>query len=293
MNSSEIIKKIRELEIRTNREVDEVIGGAYHSVFQGRGIEFDEVREYTSDDDSRDIDWNVTARMNAPYVKKYTEERELTVMLLVDISGSQFFGSCGVTKRESVIEAAAMLTFSAIRNHDKVGLMLFSDQVELYLPPRSGRKHALRLLREVLAHENNSLQTNIDRALKECRNLLKKRSVVFLLSDLMAEVDSFEVALRLLNRRHDVVALRSFDPAERNLPSLQAVNFEDLENGEVFYASGGNAEAADFVLVAEACRMERQQLCRRCGVDLIELNTLESPLKAMVNFFRQRRRRRR
>ncbi len=293
MEPAEIIRKIRELEIRTNREVDEVIGGAYHSVFQGRGIEFSEVREYTYGDDSRDIDWNVSARMNAPYVKKYTEERELTVMLLVDVSASQFFGSSGMAKRDTAIEAAAMLAFSAIRNNDKVGLMLFSDQIELYLPPRSGRKHGLRLLREVLAHDNRDIKTNIDRALRECRNLLNKRSVVFVISDLIADPTSYETSLRLLNQKHDVVFMRTGDPAESRFPVTTAMNFEDIETGERVYGSGGAHQAANFAEQAAVLRQKQLSACRMSGVDTIELSTQESPLLPMVKFFRQRHRRRR
>lgn len=198
----ELAKQIRLLEIRTNRAVDEITGGAYRSVFKGRGIEFEEVREYTPEDDVRDIDWNVSARMGSPYIKKYVEERELTVLLLVDVSASGAFGSAEKSKRRTAAELAALLAFSAGRNGDKVGLLMFSDRIELYVPPRSGRSHTLRLIREMLAFRPQSGGTDIDLALRESAQLLKKRSVVFLLSDLIDRKE-FETSLKLLNRRHD------------------------------------------------------------------------------------------
>ena len=227
----ELTKQIRLLEIRTRRAVDEIIGGAYRSVFKGRGIEFDEVREYTQDDDVRDIDWNVTARMGSPYIKKYVEERELTVLFLVDVSASGAFGSSEKSKRRTAAELAALLAFSAGKNGDKVGLMMFSDKIELYVPPRSGSRHTLRLIREMLAFEPASAGTDIDLALKECAKLMKKRGIVFLLSDLIAE-KSFESSLKLLNRRHDVVALQISDPVEQSWPTARPVVIEDAESGK-------------------------------------------------------------
>jgi len=202
------------LEIRTNRAVDELIGGAYHSVFKGRGIEFDEVREYTPDDDVRDIDWNVTARMNAPYIKKYVEERELNVMLALDVSASGAFGSCARTKRERAAEIAALLAFSAAGNGDKAGLLLFSDRRELMLPPKSGRKHALRMIRDMLAFEPQGRGTDIVHAIEDLNRFLTKRSVVFLISDFLGGGE-YEKPLKILNKRHDVIAVRLRDRAEK------------------------------------------------------------------------------
>ena len=219
----EIAKQIHLLDIRTNRVVDEITGGAYRSVFKGRGIEFDEVREYTPEDDVRDIDWNVSARMGSPYIKKYIEERELTVLLLVDVSASGAFGSAEKTKRRTAAELAALLAFSAGRNGDKVGLMMFSDRIELYVPPKSGRRHTLRLIREMLAFEPASPGTDIAMALRETAQMLKKRSVIFLISDLISE-ESFEASLKILNRKHDCIALQIFDPVEHRLGTLRRLH---------------------------------------------------------------------
>lgn len=291
MDPAELLKKVRRLEIRTNREVDEAVGGSYKSVFQGRGIEFDEVREYSPGDDSRDIDWNVTARIGAPFVKKYTEERELTVMLMVDVSASGCFGISGTTKRERAVEAAAILALSAIRNHDKVGLMLFSDSVELFLSPRNTRRHGLRVIRELVAHEAESKRTDIDLALRECRNLLSQRSVVFVLSDLIDGRD-FSKSLRVLNNRHDVVVLRLSDPGELSLPKLPGFTVEDSETGELLEFPGGRAAAERYRAAAAELAAARAQVCAKAGVDMVEIAADRDALRPMIDFFRHRRRRR-
>ncbi len=286
----ELAKQIRLLEIRTNRVVDEITGGAYRSVFKGRGIEFEEVREYTPEDDVRDIDWNVSARMGSPYIKKYIEERELTVLLLVDVSASGAFGSAEKTKRRTAAELAALLAFSAGRNGDKVGLLMFSDRIELYVPPRSGRSHTLRLIREMLAFRPRSGGTDIDLALRESAQLLKKRSVVFLLSDLIDRRE-FETALKLLNRRHDVVALQIFDPVEHRWPSALPVVVEDAESGELVRFGGGGRELARLEAKLEEARRERQELCRRARVDLVEIESGKEVLRPVIEFFARRRNR--
>ena len=285
----EILKQIRKLEIRTNRMVDEIIGGAYHSVFKGRGIEFDEVREYSSDDDIRDIDWNVTARMGVPYIKKYVEERELNVMLLVDVSGSSSFGSRDKSKRQLSVEIAAMLAFSAIGNNDKVGLMLFSDQVELYLPPRSGRKHVLRLIREMLAHQSSHSGTDLNFALQETIRILNKRSVVFLVSDFLDE--NYEVALKIANRKHDVIAVRVTDPCETAWPLHLDAMLEDAETGELVAFGGSARHQQTFAAAAAAEQAAQKKVCDRAKVDLIDLHCGEDPLRPLVEFFQRRRRR--
>ena len=213
MNTKDIIAQVRRIEIRTRRIVDDITAGAYHSVFKGRGIEFDEVREYTPEDDVRDIDWNVTARMGSPFIKKYIEERELTVMLAIDASASTAFGSKNKSKNEHAIEIASLLAFSAIRNNDKVGLLIFTDRNELYLPPRSGKTHGLRLIRELIARKSNGKGTDIAAALNNIMHLLKKRAVMFLISDFMDDKD-FSKRLMIANKRHDVIAVRILDPAE-------------------------------------------------------------------------------
>ncbi len=291
MEPGELLRQIRKLEIRTNRAVDEIIGGAYHSVFKGRGIEFDEVREYFEGDDVRDIDWNVTARTGKPYIKKYAEERELVVMLLVDISASENFGANGKTKKMSAVESAAMLALSAIRNHDKVGLMLFSDRVELYLAPRSGRHHGLRLIREMLAHEPAGKGTDIDLALREIRRILTKRSVIFLLSDLIDPEHNYETALKLTNRKHDVVAIRITDPIEQSCPVATGAVFEDAESGRQLVADGGPGLVHAYNIGAGQMLADQTSLCHRAGVDLIDLENGCDPLPPLRDFFRRRRRR--
>ena len=226
MLPAELARQIRLLEIRTDHLVEEITGGAYRSVFKGRGIEFDEVREYTTDDDVRTIDWNVSARMGSAYVKKFVEERELVVMLAVDLSASGDFGAAAKSKRQTAAELAALLAFSAGRNGDKVGLILFTDELELYLPPRAGRKHALRIIRELLAFQPHHRGTDIDGVLQETAKLMKKRGIVFLLSDLN-DPEKFQTSLKLLKLRQDVVAIELRDPVETDFPLDCPVVFED------------------------------------------------------------------
>ncbi len=286
----ELMKQIRLLEIRTNRDVEEIVGGAYHSVFKGRGIEFDEVREYTTDDDIRDIDWNVSARMNTPYVKRYIEERELNVMLLVDVSASGAFGSGEKTKRRTAAELAALLAFSAGSNGDKVGLLLFSDRRELLLPPRSGRTHTLRLIREMLAFTPQGRGTDIALALKEVGALLSKRSVIFLISDFL-DAGEYEKNLKVLNRRHDVVAVRLRDLAELHWPLTVPVTVQDAESGRLVSIGGGRRTAERLCAAAEAELHESSGICERAKVDLIDIRSGEDPLKPLIQFFNRRRRR--
>ena len=291
MLTSELIAQVRKIEIRTRRAVDEIIGGAYHSVFKGRGIEFDEVREYTDEDDIRDIDWNVTARMGGPYIKKYVEERELNVMLLVDVSASGAFGSSEKSKRRYAIETAALLAFSAIRNNDRVGLIMFSDQTELYLPPRSGRKHGLRLIRDLMAFEPERRKTNIDKVLQDTLKLLNKKTVVFLLSDLIDDND-FQKSLRIINRRHDVIAVRILDPLELKWPAGVSVSLEDAESGETTSFNARNRGLIKkFTDSAESWHDKSKSICEKARVDMIEMRCGEDLVKPLVNFFNKRRRR--
>ena len=231
-------------------------------MFKGRGIEFDEVREYTLSDDVRDIDWNVTARMGTPYIKKYVEERELNVMLLVDVSASGTFGSGDITKKEQAVETAALLAFSAIRNNDRVGLLMFTDKTELYLPPRSGRGHGLRLIRELLAFEPENKRTDINAALRDMTQTLKKKAVIFLISDLINDED-IEQNLKILNRRHDVISVRILDPLEREWPKSAGIMFEDAETGETSYFSGGKRPNATTVC-------ELRVSISRCGKRILQ-----------------------
>jgi uncharacterized protein (DUF58 family) len=289
MLPSELIKQVRKIEIRTRRVVDEIIGGAYHSVFKGRGIEFDEVREYTPEDDVRDIDWNVTARMGTPYIKKYVEERELTVMLLVDVSASGAFGSGDKSKRERAVETAALLAFSAIRNNDKVGLMLFTDQTELYLPPRSGRTRGLRLIRELMAYEPKRRGTDINAVLKNTMQLLHKRSVVFLISD-MLDNDGFEKSMKIVNRRHDLVAVRILDPLELRWPRSVSIMVEDAETGRNAAFDGSkNSGLEKFRTFAAGMHDGIKKSCDRAKVDVIDIRCGEDYVKPLVTFFSNRK----
>ena len=289
MLPAELAKQIRLLEIRTGRIVDEITGGAYRSAFKGRGIEFDEVREYTVDDDVRMIDWNVSARMGEPYIKKFVEERELTVLLLVDVSASGAFGSAEKTKRRTAAELAALLAFSAGNSGDKVGLLMFSDKIELYVPPRSGRRHTLRLIREMLYFTPQSKGTDIDLALRESLQLLSKKSVIFLLSDLNAP-NSFARSLKLLNRKHDVVALEVFDPVEHRWPVNLPVMVEDAESGELV-RFGGRRFLETLNAELESIRQQKKSVCRDARVDLVEIPSGGDVLKPVIDFFARRRNR--
>ncbi len=288
MLPAELFQKVRKIEIKTRRIVDEITGGAYHSVFKGRGIEFDEVREYTVNDDVRDIDWNVTARTGSPYIKKYVEERELTVMLLVDASASGAFGSGSISKREQAIEIAALLAFSAIRNQDRVGLLIFTDRTELYLPPRSGRSHGLRLIRELLAHRPEGTGTDINAALKNMVQALKKKAVIFLISDMIEEA-SFEKTLKIANKRHDVIAARIIDPLEVKWPQSAALMIEDAENGKTAFFPGRDTAALNaFAAAAGSYHDATVEMCRRAKVDMIDLRSGEDYVKPLIRFFKQR-----
>jgi uncharacterized protein (DUF58 family) len=231
MLPKEVIRKIRRIQITTSRLVNESLAGEYHSVFKGRGMEFDEVREYQHGDDIRTIDWNVTSRTGHPFVKRYVEERELTVMLLIDASASGLFGSAGKLKGEVAAEISALLAFSAIKNNDRVGAMLFTDRIEKFIPARRGSTHVLRVIREVLYHQPEGRGTRIQKALEHLNLVVRKRAVVFLISDLLDQ--GFEQSLKVANRRHDVVILQIVDPREQELPDVGIVELRDAETGEI------------------------------------------------------------
>src|SRR3972149_2636623 len=230
METKKLLKKVRQLEIRTRGVVNQVFSGEYHSVFKGRGMTFSEVREYQMGDDIRTIDWNVTARFDHPFIKVFEEERALTVMLLVDLSGSQFFGSEGELKRDVAVELSAILAFSAMKNNDKVGALLFSDQIEKYIPPRKGRSHALRIVRELISFEPKRPATSIKTALEYLNQVQKKRSIVFVISDFMDQ--GYEAALRIAGKRHDLIGISLLDPRENELPKVGLITFRDAETGQ-------------------------------------------------------------
>jgi uncharacterized protein (DUF58 family) len=298
----EILKKIRQIEIRTNRIVTETLAGQYHSVFKGQGMNFDEVREYQPGDEVRSIDWNVTARMNHPFVKKFVEERELTLMLVVDVSGSGRFGSQAQSKRELAAEIASVLAFSAIRNNDKVGLVLFTDEVEKFIPPRKGRKHVLRVIREVLFFEPQRRGTNLPGALDFANRMLAHKAIMVLVSDFLSpsaasptarDKRGFQTAIKQANRRHDLVAVQVTDRFELELPDLGRLIFEDAESGEVVEINTGNdATRNAFTLRQWKNQDELARMFRSAGVDAIQLRTDQPYGAALGRFFETREKRR-
>ncbi len=289
-SSQEILKKVRRIEIRTNRLVNESLAGEYHSVFKGRGMEFDEVREYTPGDDIRTIDWNVTSRMGHPYVKKFVEERELTVMLLVDASASGDFGTVGSTKRAMAAEVCALLAFSAIRNHDRVGLFIFTDREERYVPPRKGRNHVLRVIREVLTFQPIGKRTDLSLALESLARGVRRRSVAFIVSDFLSA--DYERALRLANRKHDLIALSLSDPREQDLPPVGILELEDAETGRrILVDTWDRRGIKQFAASARERAEARRRLFRRNEVDFVELSTASPYDIPLVKFFRERARR--
>ena len=231
MDTKELLKKVRKIEIKTRRLSDHIFGGEYHSTFKGRGMTFSEVRQYQFGDDVRNIDWNVTARYNEPFVKVFEEERELTMMLMVDVSGSELFGTVEQFKNEVVTEIAATLAFSATQNNDKIGLILFSDKVELYIPPKKGRSHVLRIIRELIEFQPESKQTNLAEALKFLTNVMKKKAIVFVLSDFIA--DDYHQTMKIVSGKHDVTGIRVYDKREEDIPNLGIVQMQDEETGEL------------------------------------------------------------
>jgi uncharacterized protein (DUF58 family) len=311
----EILKKIRQIEIRTNRLVSETLAGQYHSVFKGQGMNFDEVREYQPGDEVRTIDWNVTARMNHPFVKKFVEERELTLMLVVDVSGSGLFGSSGQSKRELAAEIASILAFSAIRNNDKVGLILFSDEVEKFIPPRKGRRHVLRVIREVLFFEPKRRGTDLNGALEFLLRVTPHRAIAVVISDFIGSpaeaktgqtrqlrpqmllLESLAQAsfamLRQANRRHDVVAVQIADRYELELPPLGRLVLNDAETGEVVEVNTGDArKRAAFAERQNRAQAELARLFRSAGIDAIQLRTDRPYGVELARFFENRERRR-
>ncbi|MBI2435937.1 MAG: DUF58 domain-containing protein [Candidatus Hydrogenedentes bacterium] len=290
MIPSEVMQQIRRIQIRTRRMVNEILAGQYESVFKGQGMEFKEVREYVPGDDVRSIDWNVTARTGHPHVKLLVEERELTVMLMVDASGSGRFGSVSRFKNALAAELCAVLAFSAIKNNDKVGLIIFTGDVELYVPPSKGSKHVLRVVRDILYFEPKGTGTSIPAALHYMNNVTKRRAVVFLVSDFMA--NDYELALRIANRRHDVVAVVVTDPREEHLPDVGLVSVRDAESGKETLVNTSDPEIRK-AYAAEARRrvQQREEIFRRTRVDAMQVRTDGSYIDEIYRFFRMRERR--
>ena len=287
MDTKELLKKVRKIEIKTRRLSDHIFGGEYHSTFKGRGMTFSEVRQYQFGDDVRNIDWNVTARTNEPYIKVFEEERELTMMLMADVSGSKLFGTQNQFKNEIVTEIAATLAFSATQNNDKIGLILFSDEIELFIPPKKGRSHVLRIIRELIEFKPKSKKTDVSQALKFLSNVMKKKAIVFMLSDFVA--DDYKQTLKISAGKHDITGIRIFDKHEESIPNLGMVQMEDEETGEL-------------LLVNTSSKKVRQNYSRfynekldyfkdafaKSGAGTIDCRVDESYVKKLLGYFKRR-----
>jgi uncharacterized protein (DUF58 family) len=287
MDTKELLKKVRKIEIKTRRLSDHIFGGEYHSTFKGRGMTFSEVRQYQYGDDVRSIDWNVTARYNEPFVKVFEEERELTMMLMVDVSGSEFFGTVDRFKRVVLTEISATLAFSALQNNDKVGLILFSGEVELFIPPKKGKSHVLRIIRELLEFEPQSHQTDISGALKFLSNVLKKKSIVFVLSDFMAS--DYDHNLRITGKKHDLTGIRVFDPMEEELPDLGMVSMKDAETGQIRWVNTHSRKVRE---AYSSHNMQQVTYFRetfaRAGCGQLDCRVDESYVKKLLGYFKRR-----
>ena len=291
MQTRELLKQVRHIEIKTRGLVNEVFSGEYHSVFKGRGMEFSEVREYQPGDDIRNIDWNVTARFSHPYVKIFEEERELTVMLLVDMSGSLIFGSVDKTKQQIAAELSAILAFSAMKNNDKVGLIMFTDRIEKFIPPRKGKSHVLRIIREVLSFEARGNMTDIKGALEYFNSAIKKRSITFLISDFIDE--GYERILKIVGRKHDLIGVVLSDPREIEFPPAGLIQFKDAETNQVRFIDTSDKRLRTFYNDFRKDIVDnRNSVFISGGIDKIEINSSESYIKPLVEFskFREKRR---
>ena len=292
MIPKEILKQIRRIQITTSRMVSDVFAGQYHSIFKGRGMEFDEVREYQPGDDIRSIDWNVTARAGRPFIKKFVEERELTVILLLDISKSSYFGTVNKLKSQVAAELCAVLAFSAIKNNDKVGLIAFTDEIEKFIPARKGLRHGLRIIREALYYKPKGRKTNISQALEYLNKVSRRRTVAFIVSDFYD--DNYEKALAIANKRHDVSAVTITDPKEINFPNLGVVALNDPETGNEFFIDTSNSSLRQkFYNNSAKLFEERKKIFDRLNVDTLSIHTDVPYEKTLFSFFRMRERRRR
>ncbi len=290
MLTKELLKQVKQIEIRTRGMVNEVFSGEYHSVFKGRGMEFAEVREYQVGDDIRSIDWNVTARFGHPYIKVFEEERELTVMLLVDLSGSLVFGSVEKTKQTIAAELSSILAFSAMKNNDKVGLILFTDRIEKFVPPRKGRSHVLRIIREVLSFEPRGNETDIRGALEYFHHTIKKKSIAFLISDFIDR--GYDRILNIVGKKHDLVGIILKDPRERELPKAGLIKFRDAETGRIrFIDTSSKNVRQNFLSTMQYHDKYRKDLFLKSGIDAINIDIGDSYVKPLVNFFKARERR--
>lgn len=287
MDTKELLKKVRKIEIKTRRLSDHIFGGEYHSTFKGRGMTFSEVRQYQFGDDVRSIDWNVTARYNEPYIKVFEEERELTMMLMVDVSGSALFGTNQQFKKDIITEISATLAFSALQNNDKVGLLLFTDEVELYIPPKKGKSHALRIIRELLEFSPKSRETSLGTALKFLTNVMKKKAIVFVLSDFMT--DDYLQSLRITGKKHDVTGIRVYDEKEEKIPNLGMVQMQDAETGTLQLV---NTQSKKVRMAYGKYYHERvayfQDTFTKSGCGMLSCRVDESYVKKLLGYFKRR-----
>lgn len=293
METAELLKKVRKIEIKTKGLSNQIFAGEYHSAFKGRGMAFSEVREYMFGDDVRNMDWNVTARLNTPYVKVFEEERELTVMLLLDLSSSRIFGTKTRTKRELMTEIAAVISFSASANNDKVGAIFFSDKIEKFIPPKKGRSHLLRIIRELLEFEPTSKKTDISQALRYLTNALKNRSTAFLISDLIDTNSDgyplYEESIKIASNRHDLSVIRVFDSRELELPNLGLVRFNDVETGAQQWIDTGSKDVREsFNNYTTYITKKSKDLFKRLGIDNVSISTSDDYVKELIKMFNSR-----
>ncbi len=287
MDSKEIFKKVRKIEIKTRGLSNQIFSGEYHSVFKGRGMAFSEVREYQYGDDIRNIDWNVTARYNHPYIKIFEEERELTVMLLIDVSGSNSFGTQMQLKQELITEIAAVISFSAIQNNDKVGVIFFSDKIEKFIPPKKGSSHILRIIRELIDFKADNKGTDIAEALRFFTNAIKKKSTAFLISDFMSQ--GYDKALQIANHKHDLIAVRITDKRETELPDIGLTRMKDAETGNTVWVDTSSKKVRNyFNKWSDKKRKELDSLFARFGIDMVKVYTGEDYVKPLMNMFKKR-----
>ncbi|MBL7889897.1 MAG: DUF58 domain-containing protein [Bacteroidia bacterium] len=287
METAELLKKVRKIEIKTRGLSNQIFSGEYHSAFKGRGMTFSEVREYQPGDDIRAIDWNVTARFNHPYVKVFEEEREMTVMLLVDVSASGEFGTQKQLKQELITELCAVLSFSSIQNNDKIGVIFFTDKIEKFIPPKKGKSHVLRIIRDLIEFKPEHKATDLKVALKYLTSVIKKRSIAFVISDFMSP--DFSDSLKIANRKHDIVALRVYDKREQELPNVGLVKLIDAENGQIKWVDTSNKEVRNqFAVNARKKESQLRDLFNKSGVDAANISTSESYIVPLTNLFKRR-----
>ena len=287
METAELLKKVRKIEIKTRGLSNQVFSGEYQSAFKGRGMTFSEVREYQPGDDIRSIDWNVTARFNTPFVKVFEEEREMTVMLLVDVSASGEFGTQKQLKQDLITELCAVLAFSSIQNNDKIGIIFFSDKIEKFIPPKKGKTHVLRIIRDLIEFKPEHKKTNIQLALKYLTSVIKKRSIAFVISDFMD--DNFSDALKIANKKHDLVALRIYDKREQELPNVGLIKLVDAETGELKWVDTSNKSVrTQFIVNAKKREAYLKETFNKSGVDTANINTVDSYIPPLTNLFKRR-----